>query len=155
MRKLFELDAAVSDAERGITALWKGLEVTTIDGTTMELARSDVLGDEFGTPADGARPLLRAVVHVRTASRRWTGAEIGGYHEGRTTWPTGWNGRWGRDAEPRRPGLFLHGPVPAVLRDRGAPGLAGQKRGEMRPGQDRPRQARVPGQARDSYSKAP
>ncbi len=27
--------------------------------------------------------------------------------------------------------------------------------GEMRPGQDRPRQARVPGQARDSYSKAP
>ena len=96
MRKLFELDAAVSDAERGITALWKGLEVTMIDGTTMELARSDVLGDEFGTPADGAQPLLRAVVHVRTASRRWTGAEIGGYHEGRTTWPTGWNGRWGR-----------------------------------------------------------
>ena len=57
MRKLFELDAAVSDAELGITALWKGLEVTTIDGTTMELARSDVLEDEFGTPADGARPL--------------------------------------------------------------------------------------------------
>src|SRR5208282_3834724 len=82
MRKLFELDAAVSDAELGITALCKGLDVTAIDGTTMELARSDVLEDEFGTPADGARPLLRAVAHVRTASRRWTGAEIGGYHEG-------------------------------------------------------------------------
>jgi hypothetical protein len=82
MRKLFELDAAVPDAELGITALWKGLEVTAIDGTTMELARNDVLEDEFGTPAARARPLLRAVAHVRTASHRWIGAGIGGYHDG-------------------------------------------------------------------------
>jgi hypothetical protein len=82
MRKIFELDAARPDAELGITALWKGLEVTAIDGTTMELARNVTLEDEFGTPADGARPLLRAVAHVRTASRRWIGAEIGGYHDG-------------------------------------------------------------------------
>jgi hypothetical protein len=40
------------------------------------------MGGCSGAPADGARPLLRAVAHVRTASRRWTGAEIGGYHEG-------------------------------------------------------------------------
>jgi Insertion element 4 transposase N-terminal len=82
MRKIFELDAARPDAELGITALWKGLEVTAIDGTTMELARNVTLEDEFGTPADGARPLLRAVAHVRTASRRWIGAETGGYHDG-------------------------------------------------------------------------
>jgi Transposase DDE domain len=48
----------------------------------MELARSDALACEFGTPADGARPLLRITAHVRTASRRWIGAEIGSYHDG-------------------------------------------------------------------------
>ena len=82
MRRIFELDAARSDAELGITALWKGLEVTAIDGTTMELARNDELACEFGTPAEGARPLLRIAAHVRTASRRWIGAETGGYHDG-------------------------------------------------------------------------
>jgi Transposase DDE domain/Insertion element 4 transposase N-terminal len=82
MRRIFELDAARSDAELGITALWKGLEVTAIDGTTMELARNDVLDGEFGTPAGGTRPLLRAVAHVRAASRRWIAAETGGYHDG-------------------------------------------------------------------------
>jgi hypothetical protein len=82
MRRIFELDAERSDADLGITALWKGLEVTAIDGTTMELARNDALACEFGTPADGARPLLRIVAHVRTASRRWISAGIGGYHDG-------------------------------------------------------------------------
>jgi hypothetical protein len=82
MKKLFELDAAVPDAGLGIGLLWKGLEVTAIDGTTMELARNGVLEEEFGTPADGARPLLRVTAHVRTASFRWIGAAIGGYHDG-------------------------------------------------------------------------
>src|SRR5437773_11410767 len=35
MRKIFELDAERPDADLGITALWKGLEVTALDGTTM------------------------------------------------------------------------------------------------------------------------
>jgi hypothetical protein len=82
MRRIFELDAERSDADLGITALWKGLEVTAIDGTTMELARNEALAWEFGTPADGARPLVRMAAHVRTASRRWIGAELGGYHDG-------------------------------------------------------------------------
>ena len=82
MKRIFELDAAVPDAELGIGLLWKGLEVTAIDGTTMELDRSDVLEGEFGTPAERARPLLRVVAHVRTASFRWIGAAIGGYHDG-------------------------------------------------------------------------
>ena len=51
MQRLFELDAAVADADLGIGLLWKGLEVTAIDDTTMELARNGVLGGEFGTPA--------------------------------------------------------------------------------------------------------
>ena len=82
MKTTFELDAAVADADLGIGLLWKGLEVTAIDGTTMELARNDVLEDGFGTPADGARPLLRVTAHVRTATFRWIGAAIGGYHDG-------------------------------------------------------------------------
>ena len=48
----------------------------------MELARNDVLEGEFGTPGDGARPLLRVTAHVRTATFRWIGAAIGGYHDG-------------------------------------------------------------------------
>jgi hypothetical protein len=82
MQRLFELDAAVPDADLGIGLLWKGLEVTAIDGTTMELARNGVLDGEFGTPADGARPLLRITAHVRTATFRWLSAAIGGYHDG-------------------------------------------------------------------------
>src|SRR5208282_4860790 len=72
VKRIFELDAAVPDADLGIGLLWKGLEVTAIDGTTMELARNDVLEGEFGTPAAGARPLLRVTAHVRTA----TGAHL-------------------------------------------------------------------------------
>jgi len=82
MKRLFELDAARGDAELGIAALWKGLEVTALDGTTMELARNDALADAFGTPADGAKPLLRIAAHVRTVTFRWIGAAIGGYHDG-------------------------------------------------------------------------
>jgi len=82
MKKIFELDAAAADADLGIGLLWKGLEVTAIDGTTMELARNGVLEDGFGTPAAGARPLLRVTAHVRTATFRWIGAAIGGYHDG-------------------------------------------------------------------------
>ncbi len=82
MRRTFELDAASGDAELGIAALWKGLEVTALDGTTMELARNDALDGEFGVPAEGAKPLLRIAAHVRTATFRWAGAAIGGYHHG-------------------------------------------------------------------------
>ena len=82
MKRVFELDAAVADADLGIGLLWKGLEVTALDGTTMELGRNGVLEGEFGIPADGARPLLRVTAHVRTATFRWIGAAVGGYHDG-------------------------------------------------------------------------
>jgi hypothetical protein len=82
MKKIFELDASAADADLGIGLLWKRLEITAIDGTTMELARNDVLEGEFGVPAERARPLLRVTAHVRTATFRWIGAAIGGYHDG-------------------------------------------------------------------------
>ena len=137
MQRLFELDAAVADADLGIGLLWKGLEVTAIDGTTMELARNGVLGGEFGTPADGARPLLRVTAHVRTATFRWIGAAIGGYHDGENALADQLEGSF-------RPGMLN-------LADRGffsmdrflrfsahrrAPVLARQERREVRPPQD-------------------
>ena len=82
VKRIFELDAAGADADLGIGLLWKGLEVTAIDGTTMQLARNDALEGEFGTPADGARPVLRVAAHVRIAAFRWIGAAIGSYHDG-------------------------------------------------------------------------
>ncbi len=82
MKRLFELDAARGDAGLGIAVLRKGLEVTALDGTTMELARNDVLAAVSGIPADGARPLLRIAAHVRTATRRQLAAATGGYHDG-------------------------------------------------------------------------
>ena len=86
MKRLFELDAAVADADLGIGLLWKELEVTAIDGTTMELAGNDVLAGEFGTPADGAKPLLRIAAHVRTATFRWISAAPAPTTTARTAW---------------------------------------------------------------------
>jgi hypothetical protein len=82
VRRLFEIDAETGDAELGLTALWHGLEVTAIDGTTMELDRSDALACEFGSSSEAGRPLLRIVGHVRVATRRWIAAEPGSYHQG-------------------------------------------------------------------------
>jgi hypothetical protein len=82
LRRLFEIDAETSDAELGLSALWHGLEVTAIDGTTLELDRSDALACEFGSSSEAGRPLLRVVGHVRTASRRWIAAEAGTYRQG-------------------------------------------------------------------------
>jgi hypothetical protein len=82
VRRLFEIDAETGGAELGLTALWHGLEVTAIDGTTMELDRSDALACELGSSSEAGRPLLRIVGHVRAATRRWIAAEPGSYHQG-------------------------------------------------------------------------
>ena len=95
MQRLFELDAAVADADLGIGLLWKGLEVTAIDGTTMELARNGVLdgdrvraGQVLGTVVGplasvltGERTALNFLCHlsgVATLTRRFTDAAIAG-----------------------------------------------------------------------------
>jgi hypothetical protein len=36
-------------------------------------------------PAGGTKPKVRIVAHVRTGSRRWIGAAVGGYHDGENT----------------------------------------------------------------------
>ena len=81
-RRIFELDAARSDADLGISAAWHGMESTAMDGTTLELFRNDELAEAFGVPEGGTKPKIRLASHVRTASRRWIAAAIGGYHDG-------------------------------------------------------------------------
>jgi hypothetical protein len=80
MRALFEADAARPDAGPG-SAFWHGMEVTAIDGTAIDLFRNDELEDEFGSPGSGARPLIKLVAHVRTGTRRWIAAAIGGFRD--------------------------------------------------------------------------
>jgi hypothetical protein len=85
MLRVFEIDAARSDAELGADTAWHGLEVTAIDGTTIELSSNDELAGAFGVPTGGTKPKLRIAAHVRTGSRRWIAAAIGGYHDGENT----------------------------------------------------------------------
>ncbi len=82
MRRAFELDAARTDVELGIGATWHGMETTAFDGTSAEVFNNDVLAEAFGVPAGGTKPKVRIVAHVRTGSRRWIAAAIGGYHDG-------------------------------------------------------------------------
>lgn len=79
MRRIFEIDAVRADAELGIGAAWHEMEVTAIDGTTIELFNDAELAGASGVPTGGTKPKLRLAAHVRTASRRWIAAAIGGY----------------------------------------------------------------------------
>ena len=82
MKRAFELDAARSDAGLGIGTLWKGLEVTALDGTTAEVFANEVLAAAFGVPEGGTKPKLRIAAHVRCATRRWIAGAAGGYCDG-------------------------------------------------------------------------
>jgi hypothetical protein len=85
MRRIFEIDAARADADLGISAAWHEMETTAIDGTTIELFSNDELAGAFGVPTGGTKPKIRIAAHVRTASRRWIAAAIGGYLDGENT----------------------------------------------------------------------
>jgi hypothetical protein len=85
MRRIFEIDAARSDADLGIGAAWHGMETTGLDGTTIELFNDAELAGAFGVPTGGTKPKLRMAAHARTASRRWIAAAIGGYLDGENT----------------------------------------------------------------------
>ena len=85
MRRIFELDAARTDLDLGIGATWHGMETTGMDGTTIELFNNDELADTLGVPSGGTKPKIRIAAHVRTGSRRWIAAAIGGYCDGENT----------------------------------------------------------------------
>lgn len=81
-RAMFESDAARGDIPAGQDGTAFGLEITQIDGTTLELFGDPLLAGEFGIPAPGARPLLRLVGLLHSGTRRWKAAVIGRYLDG-------------------------------------------------------------------------
>ena len=81
-RAMFAHDAARDDIPAGQDGTACGLEITQIDGTTLELFSDPALAEEFGVPAPGAKPLLRLVGLLHSGARRWRAAVIGGYLDG-------------------------------------------------------------------------
>jgi hypothetical protein len=81
-RAMFESDAARCDIPAGQDGTAFGLELTQIDGTTLELFGDPLLAAEFGVPAAGARPLLRLVGLLHSGTRRWRAAVVGRYLDG-------------------------------------------------------------------------
>jgi len=82
MKRLFELDAARGDAETGHQLLVEG----TGDHRDRRHHRGPVQRRRAGGRVRGARRRdetpAAIVAHVRTGSRRWIAAAIGGYHDG-------------------------------------------------------------------------
>ena len=81
-RAMFGADAARTDIPAGQDGTAFGLEITQIDGTTLELFGDPLLAQEFGVPAPGARPLLRLVGLLHSGTRRWKAAAVGRYLDG-------------------------------------------------------------------------
>ena len=70
-RAMFEADAARGGIPAGPDGTAFGLEITQIDGTTLELFNDPLLAEEFGVPSPGAKPLLRLVGLLHSGTRRW------------------------------------------------------------------------------------
>ena len=81
-RAMFRHDAARDDIPAGQDGTAFGLELTQIDGTTLEVFSDPALAEEFGVPAPGAKPLLRLVGLLHSGTRRWRAAVIGRYLDG-------------------------------------------------------------------------
>src|SRR5208282_3333255 len=79
---MFTADAARTDIPAGPDGTAFGLEITQIDGTTLELFNDPLLAEEFGTPSPGAKPLLRLVGLLHSGTRRWKAAVTGRYLDG-------------------------------------------------------------------------
>ena len=81
-RAMFGHDAARDDIPAGEDGFAFGMEITQIDGTTMELFNDPALAEAFGVPAPGAKPLLRIVGLLHSATRRRKAAVVGRYLDG-------------------------------------------------------------------------
>jgi hypothetical protein len=81
-RAMFFHDAVRDDVPAGQDGFAFGLELTQVDGTTLELFRNAELLEEFGTSAPDGKPLLRMVGLLHSATRRWRAAAVGRYLDG-------------------------------------------------------------------------
>ncbi len=81
-RAMFRHDAARGGIPAGPDGTAFGLELTQIDGTTLELFNDPLLAEEFGVPSPRAKPLLRLVGLLHSGTRRQKAAVIGRYLDG-------------------------------------------------------------------------
>ena len=81
-RAMFGHDAARDDIPAGPDGTAFGLEITQIDGTTLELFKDPLLAEESGVPSPGAKPLPRLVGLLHSGTRRWKAAVTGRYLDG-------------------------------------------------------------------------
>jgi hypothetical protein len=84
-RAAFEADAARTDIPAGQDGTAFGLEITQIDGTTLEMSKDPQLAAAFGVPSCGTRPLLRLTGLLHSGTRRWKAAAIGRYLDSENT----------------------------------------------------------------------
>lgn len=84
-RAVFEADAARGDIPAGPDGTAFGLEITQLDGTTLELFPDEALAAAFGVPRAGTKPVLRLAGLMHSGTRRWIAAAIGGYHDSENT----------------------------------------------------------------------
>lgn len=86
-RAMFFHDTARDDIPAGDDGFAFGMELTQVDGTTLELFRNGELLAEFCTSAPDGKSLLRLVGLLHSATRRWKAAAVGRYLDGETPWP--------------------------------------------------------------------
>jgi hypothetical protein len=84
-RAMFAADAASDGIPPGDDGTAFGLDITQIDGTTLELFNDPLLAEEFGVPGPGAGPQLRLVGLLHSGTRRWRAAVTGRYLDGENT----------------------------------------------------------------------
>jgi hypothetical protein len=84
-RAMFGHDAARGGIPAGEDGTAFGLQVTQIDGTTLEMFANEELAAAFGVPSGGTRPLLRLVGLLHSGTRRWIAAAIGRYLDSENT----------------------------------------------------------------------
>jgi len=80
LRRLFEFLAARTQVP-GPGSMWKGMELTAYDGSTIACFSDPALAAEFGVPAGGKHPLIRLVTLISCGTRRVLAAAVGGYHD--------------------------------------------------------------------------
>jgi hypothetical protein len=84
-RAMFEADAARGDIPAGPDGTAFGLEITQLDGTTLEMPKDPGLAAEFGVPSAGTKPVMRLAGLLHSGTRRWAAAAIGGYRDSENT----------------------------------------------------------------------
>ena len=131
MKKTFELDAAVADADLGIGLLWKGLRSPPSTAPRWNWPGTACSKTGSGRPRRAPARCCGSPP-MSTATFRWIGAAIGGYHDGETP---------GHELEDS----FTPGILNLADRDRycwirypppARPGLAGEEQREIGSGQD-------------------